>query len=243
MIFIPLHPLCLLDVSRPRASIPCNTDTNDTFFDRVPDSHCTVDGFLFRYPDNDSDKATEASHGDPAQEPAKQQSRETRAAPVLRVAGPSREALTGPVLRRRPLRDRRGMARGRTRHAVGLVGQKFSDLVCRCLVGLGDSVHRLAGAVEKPQNIPPRYPGDTSMQISCLLRVDPSSVFSPRSVLFFASRASTPLPSRLSRAPRASFPKPRNPPPPLKNLPHPSRPQLGTFDGLADTIPSFFDLL
>ena len=51
--------------------------------------------FLFRYPDNDSDKATEASHGDPAQEPAKQQSRETRAAPVLRVAGPSREALTG----------------------------------------------------------------------------------------------------------------------------------------------------
>ena len=77
-----------------------------------------VDGFLFRYPDNDSDKATEASHGDPAQEPAKQQSRETRAAPVLRVAGPSREALTGPVLRRRPLRDRRGMARGRTRRAV-----------------------------------------------------------------------------------------------------------------------------
>ena len=108
------------------------------------------------------------------------------------------------------------MARGRTRNAVGLVGQKFSDLVCRCLVGLGDSVHRLAGAVEEPQNIPPRYPGDTSTQISCPLRVDPSSVFSPRSVLFFASRASTPLPSRLSRAPRASFPRPRNPPPPSR---------------------------
>ena len=54
-----------------------------------------VDRFLFWYPDNDSDKAMEASHGDPAQEPAKQQSRETRAAPVLRVIGPSREALTG----------------------------------------------------------------------------------------------------------------------------------------------------
>ena len=35
----------------------------------------------------------------------------------------------------------------------------------------------------------------------------------------------------------------RTPPPSLKNLPHPPRPQLGTFDGLADTIPSFFDLL
>ena len=32
-----------------------------------------VDGFIFRYPDNDSDKAMEASHGDPAQETAEQQ--------------------------------------------------------------------------------------------------------------------------------------------------------------------------
>ena len=94
--------------------------------------------------------------------------------------------------------------------------RSFSSLVCRCLVRLGDSVHRLASAVEKPQNIPPRYPGDTSTQISCPLRVDPSSVFSPRSVLFFASRASTPLFSRLSRAPRASFPRPRSPPPPSR---------------------------
>ena len=40
------------------------------------------------------------------------------------------------------------------------------------------------------------------------------------------------------------LPKVPNPlAPSLKNLPHPPRPQLGTFDGLADTIPSFFDLL
>ena len=76
------------------------------------------DGFLFRYPDNDSDKATEASHGDPAQEPAKQQSRETRAAPVLRVAGPSREALTGtrpsptPVTRQEGDGARQNASRG-----------------------------------------------------------------------------------------------------------------------------------
>ena len=77
-----------------------------------------ADGFLFRYPDNDSDKATEASHGDPAQEPAKQQSRETRAAPVLRVAGPSREALTGtrpsptPVTRQEGNGARQDASRG-----------------------------------------------------------------------------------------------------------------------------------
>ena len=80
------------------------------------------------------------------------------------------------------------------------------------------------------------------MQISHLFASIPR-VCSPREASSSSQRGLL-LPSLLVfRALRARPSQGPETPPSFENLPHPPRPQLGTFDGLADTIPSFFDLL
>ena len=117
------------------------------------------------------------------------------------------------------------MAQGRTRRTVQLVRQEFFSIVCECLVRLGDSVHRLASTVESAQNIPPRYPGDTSTQISCPFASIPR-VCSPHEAAFSSHRGLL-LPSFASFHMLHVHP-PQSPKPPLpQESPSPTSAPVG----------------